>query len=129
MPKHVNNVSEFAFEIYLDWDGTSASFGFGLGISEIDTPLFLLFFRVTPSNFGPLLTYQVRGVRIRVLRFPRKRHGLGLGKKSSFLPFSLSAKIHLSRWVRMRLVSIMDSRCLSYASVLEAKGCLTLLLN
>ena len=25
------------------------------------------------------------------------------------------------------LVSIMDSRCLSYASVLEAKGCLTLL--
>ena len=44
MPKHVNNVSGFAFEIYLDWDGTSASFGFGLGISEIDTPLFFPLF-------------------------------------------------------------------------------------
>ena len=43
MPKHVNNVSEFAFEIYLGWDGAAASFGFGLRVSEIDTPFILVF--------------------------------------------------------------------------------------
>ena len=44
MPKNVNNVSEFALEIYLSWNGTAASLGFGLRVSEIGLPFFLLFF-------------------------------------------------------------------------------------
>ena len=43
MPQHVNNVSEFALEIYLSWNGTAASLGFGLRVSEIGIPSFSSF--------------------------------------------------------------------------------------
>jgi len=51
MPKHVNNVSEFAFEIYLGWNGTAASFGFGARSSiDLSFSSFLGYDKLKLSN-------------------------------------------------------------------------------